>query len=185
MRVPADTPRVGLAICLQPCIRRGEPERGAARNCRSLLRRCPFVVFGQDSPAPTLDAMCLFRMMDSGGLPGLAPMPMGPPLGMTPGPSTSHSKAEEPPSRAVAAPGPSGRGSRPAAGAPASAAGRPGRVVGEEPAKASGVTSGGEVPSRIKKRKSSRRKVIVAWRKYGEKWIQCDAHHPPETRLQR
>ena len=37
----------------------------------------------------------------------------------------------------------------------------------------------------IKKRRAARGKVIVAWRKYGEKWIQCDSQHPPGTRLQR
>lgn len=37
----------------------------------------------------------------------------------------------------------------------------------------------------IKKRKKTRRKVIVAWRKYGEKWIQADVRHPVGTRLQR
>jgi len=39
--------------------------------------------------------------------------------------------------------------------------------------------------SAIKKRTPMKRKVIVAWRKYGEKWIQCDHQHPPGTKLQR
>lgn len=37
----------------------------------------------------------------------------------------------------------------------------------------------------IKKRRAARGKVIVAWRKYGEKWIQCESQYPTGTRLQR
>lgn len=39
--------------------------------------------------------------------------------------------------------------------------------------------------SGIHKRQPNKRKAIVAWRKYGEKWIQREQHHPEGTRVQR